>query len=88
MLYYYHPLSYPWICKFQNSFQRRMAEAELANNSGDSPQVNGGAPLGDEDDRKLFVGGLPQDATQVIESKFLSWCQKLRFSDVWKKKVL
>ena len=22
-------------------------------------------PIGDEDDRKLFVGGLPQDATQV-----------------------
>ena len=42
-----------------------MAEAELAN-SGDNPQVNGGATLGEEDDRKLFVGGLPQDATQVI----------------------
>jgi len=40
-----------------------MAEAELAN-SGDNPQVNGGATLGEEDDRKLFVGGLPQDATQ------------------------
>ena len=62
-----------------------MAEAELANNSGDSPQVNGGAPLGDEDDTKLCVGGLPQDATQVMESKFLPWCQKLRSSDVRKK---
>ena len=33
--------------------------AEAANTTNDVQ------PLMDEDDRKLFVGGLPQDATQV-----------------------
>ena len=41
-------------------FQRRMAEAEH-----NSAELSNGAPAVDEDDRKLFVGGLPQDATQV-----------------------
>jgi len=36
-----------------------MAEAEH-----NSAEVTNGAPVADEDDRKLFVGGLPQDATQ------------------------
>jgi len=36
-------------------YKRRMAEAA---------NVNEVQPIGDEDDRKLFVGGLPQDATQ------------------------
>jgi hypothetical protein len=31
----------------------------------DSTEVQQPAAAGDEDDRKLFVGGLPQDASQV-----------------------
>jgi hypothetical protein len=33
----------------------------------DSTEVQQPAAAGDEDDRKLFVGGLPQDASQVFQ---------------------
>jgi hypothetical protein len=33
----------------------------------DSTEVQQPAAAGDEDDRKLFVGGLPQDASQVLQ---------------------
>ena len=42
---------------------RKMAEAE--SNNIDATNNPNSIEAGDEDDRKLFVGGLPQDATQV-----------------------
>ena len=47
--------------------RREMAEAV------DSTEVQQPAAAGDEDDRKLFVGGLPQDASQVYFLNILNF---------------
>ena len=53
--------------------RREMAEAV------DSTEVQQPAAAGDEDDRKLYVGGLPQDASQVLFFKHFEFYEVMRY---------